>query len=886
MNGWRLFSLCFVIFSLSRSALVAELVGNLGELERIRFEGLKTFTAEQLRDALANDFDYLLAAAADVERTEFALVLSGRLIDGYKQAGFTKPEVDVNFCKDHVQVHITEGPRYRAGAVTVRGPESVDGAALTEFVENPSNESAFAKQARYLAAQIEKKAVPADEIQSDLKKWNRDEWANFHLDPEKHLHETIATGLKAQGFFYPEFECRLVLVEDKANLEITITNEGPTAVVKTVTFHGVEHHSPDQIRKFLGIETGERISQTRLDAWREKLLDSYCFLEARLYVLPSIAKELPCELVVEVIEQPRGPYLGEELTEIDQAMLRHSMWWQNWHQSDDDLVYQAEKSKAADDVGQKGVFESTLRETVIASSQNGILLDVESQSRDEGRRLRWTLILEEDRWEMISWHSRNRVRLQSPGNIRLSLGLRYKWDEENQCWMHSLQGGCGIHSHRMPNFVGVNDEFGEPAPDQWFDFQYPASHAIAAGRDEEDNPHREGDEVVYGSPENPARMDFATGRPMGFHAFNRKAPVGAKPNVTIVPGEFQRRLQSIRQETQEFTSGSQTTPLSTWVGFLFEELVLVSDTSAATQKNRVSETSQNRALILCLRNLSRHNAFSGLETLSQEVWKQNDEQAEFTLPSPTDGSEIRLPGLNEMLFGMAKPISRGVFQISNALFDQDTAPGRVGWNVALFCTGRFAEAGQNLSQLLQADDCGPLTCLYVSELFALVKSPQAIEFAKAGVSRLDTESLRRELKPVLSKDAMFLKVCDPIFTALQEFTPEEIEELLAAIKSDKQREQCRTLFARIQAVPKDRPREQLIESIVLAWESGLRELVETRLKSHLPKPAEFMQVDFEEYSFDKLMPQFKDGSNIQFVDPSKGTNSLLPMDDPLIEPSL
>ncbi len=829
MIGWRSISLCLVSLSLCQLTVAEEPVGNLGEPERIQFSGQQTFDSEQLRNALTNDFDFLLASAADVERTELIRVLSGRLIDGYRQAGFAKPNVEVKCLDDHVQVQISEGPRFRRGTVTVIGPESVDGPALAAFVENPPNETAFDKHMRKVENESEQN-------QSSLGKWKRDEWANFHRDPQKYFQETIAAGLKNQGYFYPEFDCRLVTKNDKVVLEITVRDEGPAAVFETVTFRGLDHHTPKQIRDFLGFQTGQRVSQNQLTRWQQKLLDSYCFLEARLYVLPAIAKELPCELVVEVIEQPRGPYLGEELTEIDQAMIRHANWWKNWQQTDDDIVYEAEKSEATKDQDQNGFFATTARESVVASARDGILIDIEMPHEKENRP-RWTIILEENCWELISWHRRSRVYLDSlPGNVQMSLGLGYKWNDEKQCWQHTLLGGYGITTKSPSKTEAAN------SPHRWFEFQYRLSHAIAAGRDDKDKPRREADELHYGAVENPARIDFATGRPIGFHAFVREAPEGAEPNVRIVPGEFQRRLKTIRQETQDFTTDSDHIPVTAWFAFVLEELTIL---------DHLVGNFENRATLLFLRNLCRHDAFTHLEKYVRKCLDRQDSESTFSLPSPTNGSEIRLPGLNEMLFGMAKPISRGLFQVSNALFGQNTAPGRVGWNVALFCTGRFTEAGQNLAQLQKANDCGPLTCLYVAELFSLVKSPQEIEFAKAGLRRLDTEFLRRELDPVLSQNSLFLQLCDPVFTAIQDFSPQEIDELLSAIDSEVQRERCRTLFARIQSVPKDQPREQLIESILMVWESGFRELVEARLNGHRPNPQEIIQIDFEDRPLDE-----------------------------------
>ena len=118
-----------------------------------------------------------------------------------------------------------------------------------------------------------------------------------------------------------------------------IKDPGPKATIGKITVEGIEHHTSEQIVEFLNIKPGMPMDLRQKLTWERKLWGTHCFLGAKVVVLPAIAKGAPSDLVIRLVEQPKGPYLGEALTENDDVFVKLAQWLIDWSKGgEEDLV--------------------------------------------------------------------------------------------------------------------------------------------------------------------------------------------------------------------------------------------------------------------------------------------------------------------------------------------------------------------------------------------------------------------------------------------------------------------------------------------------------------------------------------------------------------------
>ena len=95
-------------------------VGPYGDISRIAFRGLRTFTDDDVRDSLRYDSGAILAAHPLAPLSQFPNAIDQRLLAGFRRAGFIDAEVqsEIDFKQTRLVATIHQGPRIsqRSGA--------------------------------------------------------------------------------------------------------------------------------------------------------------------------------------------------------------------------------------------------------------------------------------------------------------------------------------------------------------------------------------------------------------------------------------------------------------------------------------------------------------------------------------------------------------------------------------------------------------------------------------------------------------------------------------------------------------------------------------------------------------------------------------------------
>ncbi|MCA9069456.1 MAG: hypothetical protein KDA84_11055, partial [Planctomycetaceae bacterium] len=310
-----------------------------GRPEVLVFEGLQSFPAEQVRQVLGQDFDIVLASNTHADLETYLRTLEQRLTEGFRKNGFPAPKVKAQLGKEVIRIQIEEGKRYFNAGAQVIGPGDLDRELMVKHLTDSKALQALVDQDSVL----EKETNPVKKLYSEISprfgetsKSNPGRQAtDFFCDPKKKYSEAIETAFAAQGYFFPEYAVELETTEsDKAYLQVRIKDTGPKAVIGQITVDGLKHHTSAELLTFLGIQPGMQVDHQQKTKWEEKLKESPCFLKSRIAVLPAIAPDAPSELLIRVVEQPNGPFLGDKLTQHDQLLSKTAQWMGDWEKGD------------------------------------------------------------------------------------------------------------------------------------------------------------------------------------------------------------------------------------------------------------------------------------------------------------------------------------------------------------------------------------------------------------------------------------------------------------------------------------------------------------------------------------------------------------------------
>ena len=127
-----------------RELLMTTRVGEWGDPAKLVFKGLETFTAEQLRDGLLRNPDFLLASHPLARLPEYLETVQEKIQAGYQQAGFpdVKVKAELEEEKKEVLVEVAEGPRYFQREVQVPGATTALADLLIRRLTKPYAEAA------------------------------------------------------------------------------------------------------------------------------------------------------------------------------------------------------------------------------------------------------------------------------------------------------------------------------------------------------------------------------------------------------------------------------------------------------------------------------------------------------------------------------------------------------------------------------------------------------------------------------------------------------------------------------------------------------------------------------------------------------------------------
>jgi hypothetical protein len=416
------------------AAAPAGLVGELGDTQKLQFEGLQLFTATQLRGKLETDLRYQAAARPSSELDQFLRTLEERLLAGYHNCGCPEAKVRAFFDEQAgtACVQLEEGQQHRKGQVEVVAPQQVNRDAIVQALTKlpQSHEWRIERDGTDLAKPSEGTIVwkPGDPVQYD----------------ESSVAETKAAvrrSLAEQGFARAKFSVELAPGDNAGNVNLRVqVEDSPEADrISGIEVVGLKRNSREELCQFLHVKEGDALNAALLERVYTQLKECCRFWTYK--VSAAIPPEKPNQdslissvgnvLKIEVDEYSEVPPLGKPLSEVDEVLRKAGLLVVSTIKSQDFVV---EASGLQDATG--GI--KAVR-TVIGADGRAA---VEVLSAAKGAfDIDHALLVSPGALEIYDWKAQQKYVSPLPASMMFSLNIKPTLGENGEYTISATIGG-------------------------------------------------------------------------------------------------------------------------------------------------------------------------------------------------------------------------------------------------------------------------------------------------------------------------------------------------------------------------------------------------------------------------------------------------------------
>jgi hypothetical protein len=776
--------------SLLASALAAEplQVEDRGEPASFRFEGMATFTSEQLAAALNGDVDFLLAAHPRAGFERMVDTLEGRLVHGYQQVGFPHATVQAQWNADAgcVAVRIAEGRRYRAGGVKIVGTQQSDAKKLSAWI---------------LAKALPEKPGDKKKNDEDKLQWKAGEPVTFVPWAWKKFETRVKSGLAAQGFHFPRFMVEVIpdAVTDAAVLLVRIADEGPSGVIGQIRVTGSERYTPQQILDHLGLKTPLAFDAELEQRTFEALRSSGRFLWHKVELTPPADKDGHMEMAITLRDNlPGVPPLDGEFSRTEKVMLRLARWLEGAIQRNEDLTLRVKVDLSSDPTQAPRPSEL---ETIF-SAGDGVYLRCRMVSKG-GDTFHYEVLV-----------APNEVTLASPDRDAC-LRSTGTWNTNG----HTSGAAANFHLHGLesPGKDGkqVNLLFGcaaKHAPEGGVDpvaveFKFDPGVALC-------ELHRTEWQIAFDGPvmrlthgESLVEVEEATGRLVRFE--HRDARKGDQIKVSVAPGALMARREELKERLATSVNGwDAEAPLTSIAQFLLDEFAAV---RCAALNN------DQQAQLRLVKRLVPRICRNGDTWIASGAWRSRNDT--FSFPPPRENADTNL-------LQLASPL---LIRVADSCFPRESPPWTVSRETAFLLAGKSPYARREIDTVLASPTMGPLSSLYAAALFHYINADLSRRSAHNGLFRTDVRFFRRDLEWLLSPDSVTRAPLIEAAEALRSLTAEERSGLASLVTSDGAQREA-VLAALLPLFQADSAAAALPATLEMLWEAALKQHVERGLQ--------------------------------------------------------
>ncbi len=328
--------LCMAIALPATAAEVPSLVGALGEISRLEFKGVASFSERSIRQELEDDFQVIVASDPGASLDEYLSLLEMKVRDGYRDGGFrdATARADVDPSGERICILVDEGPRITAGKILIQTSDELLADRLHERLLTTGDDSA----GKHKFTGAESARAPG-ETASKAAAWKKGEPIKFRRDADPDLTEKVREALDDLGYEAAQFTARVEAdpkLEYEYNLWVEITKTGISTEPELVTVYGCRKNSAAEVLEYLGLVSGET-KGAHCQELRDRLWTSGRFMKHEVSRVPQLAAGR-YELRIELQEYDEAPPLRQPLSTEEQIMLKCRDWLAAWRNREEDLV--------------------------------------------------------------------------------------------------------------------------------------------------------------------------------------------------------------------------------------------------------------------------------------------------------------------------------------------------------------------------------------------------------------------------------------------------------------------------------------------------------------------------------------------------------------------
>ena len=760
----------------------------------LQFTGNSYYNADGIRTGLSMDRAMQVAAADALPVDQYLDLLRKRIIRGYQSNGFRDVQVAMN--QDQatgvITSNIVEGQQWMKGEVSVAG--------LSE------------RECEYVATFVVQKTDhtnPLQEKQPKLKFWDSGSHMSFVDAVQDSYQPTIQEALTAIGYPQAQFTIAGPTFPDEeapsVNLQITVTDTGIALTVGDIIFTGLEKHSREQLIEFLELKPGMPLTLPLREQIVSKLLDSGRFLMAEVthepfYFDPSE----PLDLTIRVHEYNGIALLGQEITEVQQALMNLSEWLSHWEDGDEDLHLKFKGPTEQVDAVVQSIVPDRLQSfcnpalgtdvpgsfciDAVTSPVDGSVLTFQIVDPDGNVSMRRTFLLTKSSQGLIAWQSKKKWLHANQITLSSTFHLHGQWPNEldHNCamaWSYAFNSGRsrGLQTQFRSTPAAVMASFEDIVQ----------SIAVSDGLRKLSLPH--------GFLE----LDDEKGTFRKLSGANERTTLEVTSGTGLVAAELSRLQEDTKDWPNQFQPGREWPAL---VSMVLDDI-------------KAAELDNSDALVLGLDLLGNEAALKRLSTGMELL----EDRRTLFIPQENMQHPGQVAGLLGYMPMLVNFVPAGSF------------PHRLG--LATFesqATGNGDLIAQLLQELLESNEQGAICCELIARTYP--NSKFGAHFAKVGLERLSAAEFQRDIAPFVSEPGFVREVICSLLVWLQQTSDDDAEKIakLAEIhltSQDRQPVNIRPLLILIRS-QRDKPSEEVLASLLpVVWEGGLRAWVEADLKS-------------------------------------------------------
>lgn len=787
----------FVFFALTNLALAqmpqTEVPRNLPDIWEIQFVGNAYYDTDSLRTGLMLDRAMQVATIDSSNADLNSDLIRRRILRGYLNDGFRDAKVSTaaDAAAHKIAATIEEGVRWTRRDVVVTGLSP--------------------RECEYVTLLLKQSSMDPNPLQRSLPAltyWSVNSAMSFLDSTHSSLKNTVAVAMAEIGYpeavFTIDFPATSEADKHHVDLKINVVSAGPSLTIGDINFTGLEKHTPKQMLEFLELKSGMPLSLDVQEQVVSKLLKSGRFLMAEVTHEPFLfdpAESL--DVNIRVREYDLVAPLGEELTEVQQTLMKTSEWLSKWGEEGDDLLLKisASNGKATEviksfvppqyhsfcDPALGTETPGTLCVDLMTSPKVGSVMTLQVIDAQGTASMRRTILFTSTAQGLITWQNRKKWLQTDQASIVCTQSILGLWGGKDDR-RASFKFGYGINSNPAK---GLKSEFKTTAA--------AVIHMVNHGVPEV---QMDGDLCIVKWEAGRFEFRRETGAIRSISASTNDVNIEVSTGHALVAAELARLMEATKDWKNQCQQDREWPALA--------EMIL--------EDVRTVDLDNSEAIVLLLDLLSNDAAVGhlskGLALFS--------ERHEFHVPQGNSRNLWNAANWLTLTPALVRctPVDSFPHRLGLAWFEAENSDNKAPYQSLVQDLLKKHEEG--------AIYCELMACLYPQSIYGSI-------FAKAGLERLSTEAFQRDMAPFINEPGAAHELICALVVWLQS-TSDENAERLAALTAKYAKDyhdqpvNIRPILAMIRS-QRDKSAKEVLASVVpVIWEGGLQAWVEADLR--------------------------------------------------------